>query len=294
MKLGCIDSGFIMREDTLVGIDLGWDHTAEHEMGIHGIRTQFGMQDGLSAASRSGLLQRVAILMPAFARFFGGENPYGFGLARRIINRVPDHLRFFAVVQREKRRQVTGCALVLDRYASGDAARLPYGLYFPSADDPKGMVTAWDGDSFGIVVREEHNAKLVELHEAFARLDIAIFQGASGVFYNGGLRIVIASRLPEEAVQEWYRRDESAYRLHKAVEASGIEKYLQAHGKRYCALRPRWRNEQETDFWFWLNPEDQHSNHYGWFTLEELRLWAHDQRPIPKRPIASGRSGRRS
>lgn len=33
---------------------------------------------------------------------------------------------------------------------------------------------------------------------------------------------------------------------------------------------------------YWLNPTDQRSYNYGWFTLTELALWGLSRGPIPK------------
>lgn len=292
MRKGLRDVGFIMEGDTLVGINLGWDFAAEHEMGIRGIRARLGMYDP-DEKIPPAVLHRAAAAVPQFARYFSNENPMCFGLPRRIITRVPDCLQFFELTHVEKRgrarRKVKGYALIMDYFFFTDAqstSHLPSGLHFPPPDDPNGIVTAWDNSSFGVVVREEHKDKLAEIYQAFQRLDICVFLGAAGPFSNGGLRIVIASRLPAEVPEMWYRKDESTYRLRKAVEATGIEEYLRQKGKRYYALRPRWRNEEETEFWFWLNPMDQYRYKAGWYTLEELRLWGEDKGPVVNQAVS--------
>lgn len=38
---------------------------------------------------------------------------------------------------------------------------------------------------------------------------------------------------------------------------------------------------------YWLNPMEQHSNHSGYFTEQELIDWIDDKGPIPKAPKVS-------
>jgi hypothetical protein len=54
------------------------------------------------------------------------------------------------------------------------------------------------------------------------------------------------------------------------------------------ALRPSWVSDKKEantiyDVHYWLNPSDQNNDNYGWYTVEDLMLWAVNNGPIPKK-----------
>ena len=68
-----------------------------------------------------------------------------------------------------------------------------------------------------------------------------------------------------------------------------IEKRLKKAGKSWFALSPKKLNKEDMEkhktkfsVIFWLNPTEQRIVNYGWFTVEELRMWIKGKGPIVK------------
>lgn len=139
-----------------------------------------------------------------------------------------------------------------------------------------GLVFAWDADTFGLMdFTLEGKTRVDELHEAFLRGDVAIGRGA-------GLTFKILSRISKEECNEVLASDLDRRALETAAMKTGIEKELRAAGKSWYGLKPAWADEKKTVVRFFLNPVDQHINNFGWFTVDELRLWARGKGPVPK------------
>ena len=147
---------------------------------------------------------------------------------------------------------------------------------------PKELSAAWSDSHFAIIVAKPYQSFLSDLFEAFKRRDVMIgFTEALGA-QNPGLTIMIASRFPKDTRRVLRMNDLRYLRLLDAVAETGIRDILKATNKRYYALTPKWANEDESEILFWLNPQDQQNNNFGWFTLQDLLDWSQDKGPIPK------------
>lgn len=258
------DSGFIKDENgKVLGISLGADYCAEHEWGIKGIQEAFGLKK----------------YEPSDA-----SNP---GLPRRVIKKLTDDFQVF-----------TGKNFVFmaftNRYGTQDyktdkEIEKAYGLYSYG----KTLVTAWSERDFGVLVRDEQDRiDLQEIIKAFYGKNIAIFLGRGGPFKNGGLTFAIADRIPEKFVNDMKLVDQDTANLYRAAEKTGIKKKLEKAGKGFFALSPKWADqikstsggpvETKHEVIFWLNPMEQSVNNSGWFTVEDLDLWAKGKGPILK------------
>ena len=67
-----------------------------------------------------------------------------------------------------------------------------------------------------------------------------------------------------------------------ALEKTKIEMILKKAKKEYDALVPAWANDEKTEVKYWLNPKDQENVNYGWYSLQDLKLWAKNKGRIPK------------
>ena len=74
--------------------------------------------------------------------------------------------------------------------------------------------------------------------------------------------------------------DEDYFRLITVASETGIYKILKDAGKRFFALSPKWKDDNKEEVVFWLNPIEQHIYNYGWFTVEDLKLWAKNEGPV--------------
>jgi hypothetical protein len=152
------------------------------------------------------------------------------------------------------------------------------------------LCTAWSRGDFAVRVSNADGKQALEMLYAAATQenpDFALMLGGGGPFQNAGLIMIMPSRLPEETVDDMASQDLGHLDLLDVVEATGIQKKLADADKRYYALSPRWANDDEekkTKYKcvFWLNPDDQQNNEFGWFTVEELEQWIEGKGPVLK------------
>jgi len=255
-----MDADIIISEDgTFIGFDLSADYCAEHEWGLK------------------------------LAEAFGIGNEKKFGLARRQITKLPT----------SKSNSIWSDPRIVDHFIVDNKTKESYLIFDYSSDidrvkadkehyelkatswNKTGVGSAWDDSSFGVVTTKYHD-ELKELFDAFQKKDIVIGLFGGGPFKNSGLKLLIASRIPAETSKEWYNSDKDVEKLNKASAKTKIHKVLEKAGKRFMALSPSWNSTLETkyDVVYWLNPYEQQKYNYGWYTVEDLKLWAEDKGPI--------------
>lgn len=192
MRPGHRDAEMFVADDGIfIGINLGWDFVAEHECGIADLEGDFDVGP-----------------------------PAALGLDRKRINRLPTAELYF------------------EKHPEKDIAYLVYAPKY--SDEPMlewlestttreryrtehELLTAWDDRKFGIRVQgREAVARLEELHEAFKRLDVTFSVGRGQPFGNGGLNILIYSRIPEDLKEAAREADREQIRLQEAAARTGI------------------------------------------------------------------------
>jgi hypothetical protein len=242
------DSKFLVIGDVLVGINLGADLTSEHEWGIKEIKQLFGIPQGEK----------------------------DFGIKRRKIVKVPSSPIFDWNTGADKGSE--GFYL----YDTWDGKKPSFANYGELKNYRGSLACAWDEKSFGIFSTDKNEiAYLREIFTAFQSGDGAIFLGGGGMFQNSGLCLAIASRIPQDFLDGWYKADKEYYDMDQVVEATGIRQLLKEKGKRYFALsRPTYR-KADGILILLLNPIEQQDNNFGWFTIDDLREWADGKGPIP-------------
>lgn len=153
---------------------------------------------------------------------------------------------------------------------------------FPQLPYDKELKAAWDRSGFTAYSNRPHQvAALKEIYEALSCKNAVIdLFGSDNPFARPGLCILIANRIPQEVLDEWYETDRKHAEMQTRwrEEAGDLENILEGCGKRYHFLG----NYQEFNgkLKAFLNPMDQARNNSGWFTVEELRQWADDEGPI--------------
>lgn len=241
----------IIRENgVFVGVNLGADYCAEHEWGIEDIKRAFGakLKDCI------GVEDRTITKLPT----------EGFALLNHTFDKKPYRILMYSsgLVYRDKDS---------DRIPGADRLR-------PS--DRETMTCAWSGSGFAICLPEKDAAVLDDLLDAFKRKDIAMWLGGGGIFENAGLIIAVASRVPIAWKENMKSTDMDVATLKQAKLDTGIEELLKKANKGYFALTPKWKDDEKKELIFWLNPSDQKKNNCGWYTLEDLKLWAQGKGPI--------------
>lgn len=266
----------ILKDDDgmLIGINLGYDHVAEHEWGIEDLERAFGMPE-----RRRGY------------NLFGDTVSEISGAVCRTITECPEALKFVPYSN-------GNAYLVYDRYwryANRDLSVFASDLYLHRGDV---MATGWSGQDFGVRIEgKDGEVILGAIYEAFKRKDAMIFLSGNhgNPFANSGLVLAIRSRMPEEVIDSMYEADHDALDIAQAdadIETdTGLKAKLKEAGKRYYALSPSWRTEHRDEkgkmkrtkfrLIYWLNPQGQDENHFGWYTVEDLLRWAKGKGPVP-------------
>lgn len=290
MRRGHNNSWLKDEKGNLVALNLGADYTAEHEWGIKGIRSAFGLL----------------------------EDETVFGVERRRITQIPgtrnwrgidEHTLLYDEFGPKKRPEA---ALIFEKWGgdklmealkkpTGDNRYVAQEISLPKWDEKLAakndstyyyLSTSWSEDDFGIHVRGEENvAKLHRLYDALLDKDLAIWLGGGHVFQNAGLVLGIVSAIPEENLKTMREADENAAKLKLASKETGIEAFLQSKGKTWYALSPRWifedrKSKSAFPVMYWLNPTEQQKYESNYFTVEELKQWAEETGPVIKAPKA--------
>lgn len=262
MRRGTTRHGWVLAEDGgLLGLTMGSDFCAEHEGGTGELRRAFGLDE-----TKDGVERRTVRTLPKGLTLIEDRNVTAFGWSGY--------------------ESVDGAQWLREHLKDGQLRRYRW------MDPPPVLACAWDERSFGVAAwgpkrgADRKNAK--ELFEALRRKDVA-FWSSVGPFHLGtGFVLAIASRVPEKHAAEMKEGDLSHRELLRVAESTGIKEELQKAGRRWFALSPQWASpsddkQSECRVRWFLNPYDQQANNHGWFTLEELRLWASGRGPVPKR-----------
>ena len=256
----------------LLAVNLCADYCAEHEWGIKDLQTAFGVKSGWG---NYGIKKRKVTKIPkalVWVKLEDGREGFVY--------------RSFWYSNSAKEEDT---AAVAAKSVNQDSDLKPFSEIYDRAQqksvkNPKRLACAWSERDFGCV--SDDMSDIIMLKEIFKQFQkknvIFTFSNALPAFENPGLIIAIADRLPKEVVKMLTDADKEFHEIEKFVVKSGIRELLKAKGKGYFALSPRrWDGGSIK---FWLNPYDQDKNHYGYFTLEELRQWADDKGPIPMTP----------
>lgn len=289
MRASYFGQGIIRAESgEFVGFCLGYDHCAEHEWGIDGIIHSFGI--------------------PRYNRKL-------FGIPKRIITKsVDDKLKLITDVATKHTNDNFGKIDILLFSPHDSQINLQYYLdQLPlthlspnrtSINFDKKIATAWNENSFAIAVSVlNHSAYLKELHDAFLKKDVSVglydqknslndfgLTMSSELDPLSGLTILIVSKVPKNVKDLMRDTDKKSEKIITEFEKTRIENTLKKAGKKYFALSPSSIDDEQKkqkgtkyNILCWLNPSNQHENNFGWYTIEELEMWANDGGPIPMR-----------
>ena len=232
-------------------MNLGYDFTAEHEFGIQKIRDAFGV----GKAAKTGIGSRQQTIVPS-GLFFERRKDEAF-LLYVPYDKYTSHPH--AVNSSEYKKEILAWA-----ERTGELS------LFGEAN----FVSAWDEKSFAIRVKGDENISHLEnLYNAFLNKRVVMGLVPASVWVGSGLAFCLDSAFSEEQRKQILAEDLSEEKLHKTVDKLGIKDRLQKAGRRYFALKPKWQDEQKTEILFWLNPQEQDKNNYGWVTLADLEEW---------------------
>lgn len=148
--------------------------------------------------------------------------------------------------------------------------------YFLKDEITAGM---WDSKSFVIALKntEENKQYFNELIKAEAENQLVI-----GFFPELAKDLIIAklSNFPISEIENYKEKRKDAIKLYEDFHNTKIEKILKENNKKFNSLTPKYI---EGKLCAWLNPTEQYQYNYGWFSIEDLKLWADNKGPILKR-----------
>jgi len=234
----------LRKKKIFFGINLGADFCAEHEWGIKSLHRKLGVPE-------TGIgLEKRRVIKPKVVWF---EGQTYVGLNSEVLQ------------YGDKERTLEDSSV----------------LSFIRRSSCEDIYCGWDETSFYILTkRNSKNVKLLkELFEAFQKDDVCVWLGGGGVFNNSGLSFGIISKMSQDVFDTWTKADQERIDTQAWFEKTGIEKYLKDAGKKWFALVPK--KLANGTYGIWLNPYQQHIDNYGYFTVEQLKEWAHNKGPVP-------------
>ena len=284
MRRASCDNGLIIYENKFIGISLGYDYCAEHEWGFKGIKRLVGMPE--PSKKLMGVKNRSITICPknlVFKEETDNNKKYATLITAyidwndKIDDRLPNDLQ---------------------NYKEDFKWNIKWSKDHPDSEEKDQLITAWDENSFGIVVMGEKEVQyLKELYEAFQNKNITIARlnfGGINPFSNASLSILITDRLPQIALDGFLHADKELYDRKDYEEKIGMKKIIEKYGnkngyngdKYFLACSPNWisydnaeyrekrKAEMKTkyDIIYWINYSDNDNNN-GWYTVEEIKKW---------------------
>jgi hypothetical protein len=285
------NSWLISENGVFMGVNLGSDFCAEHEWDFDELKLLLGIPGAKK--------KRYSDVKRDYGNLYGMDRRRALAPKEEcvLLKEEEDTLNL-VVVEDWAIKNYRDCPI--DERRGGELA-------FHKGDT---LVTAWSSNDLMVRVKGEDNfKKLRTLHEALMAKKCAVWLGGGGIFENAGLCIAIVDTIPAEHLKTMRDADLDREKLEKAAESTGIRakleaasnKWLEDHPRTYfprkCsfyALSPAWakghKKKTKHKVVFWLNPQDQEHNNWGWFTVEELEQWIDGKGPIPKndtKPVKS-------
>ncbi len=240
-----MNASFIHTSD-FIGVNLGADYVAEHEWGIEDLKPNLGINKNAD-----------------------------FGLPRRKVNEVKN-LHWYETSEY--------IGIVCYHFYGDDLKSWKPREIYSLSDKAKSFYSGWARNGFYLLTKNtKGNEKVIQkiktIFEALNNKNACVWLGGGGVFENAGLCIGIVDKMSKDIIQNWYDGDKIVSDAKLAMEKSGIEKILRDAGKRWFALSPSLNGNKLK---IWLNPYGQDKYESGWFTVDELKLWAKDSGPVIK------------
>ena len=292
MRIGNHDYGiFGDNNEKFIGISLGFDFCAEHEWGYDDLKMNFGIPEltkktlGIKSRNITKCIENLIFL----------EQTY---------NKKKFAILYTGPNWRPKKECVATLPHYLENYKKDIERRMEYDKKHPkeSQEEKDLIITAWDGNSFGIGVMDTENVEyLRELYQAFLNKKITIGyvnKMPNNPFNHSSLTIMITDKIPQEYVDMMYSVDKKYWDLveyekkigmtklkEKTRKDSHNDKYGHKHGY-YIACSAKWidyddkieRKKQKKelgtkyDIQYWINYSDD-DNNYGYFIVEEIKEW---------------------
>ena len=263
MRIAYHDTQFVKNTDNnVVGINLGYDYTAEHEWGTKELKQLLGIWNGDPKTE---------------------TNVMGFD--RHVVTK-PDSIRRVTVKDWVFITTYSKPSWSSSTETDEEYFKKLFGYSMQSTN--KEVISAWDSKNF--VFGSKDTKAMDTLYTAFKekRMLNAVV-GTDNPFGRSGLYFGIYDYLTREDEKDVIKHQTNFTNMWKKIRDTKIEERLIEAGKKYYDLSPRivtdnkaFKSSKLPDIKFWLNPMYQTNNNYGWYTIEDLEEWIDDKGKIPK------------
>ncbi len=255
---------WIKSGEEIVGINLGFDFCSEHEWGIKELQSLLEIQK---------------------------LNRNNAGYESRKINSNKNIFIWEKAFTSNKKKKKWYFVLCLNLYREIDSYKEDFlnklKSYTHYSQD-KDIYSEWCENGFFFATTNKEGYETIKM--AIENMTLCVGIGiSSNPFSNGGLVLIDMANLDEESKKDLRNQDIKSLDLAKCSDdiLSFLQPKLDAAGKTYSSLSPQWKdNKNKTtryDIIYWLNPRNQQEYNYGWFTVEDLELWANSEGPIIKK-----------
>lgn len=265
MRQGLFESDFFYLDGNFIGVALGYDYCAQHEWGFEGIKNSLDIRLG--------------------------DSNY-LGIEGRMIRKIPLNLSFYE--SKYKNKYYTNLVYKYNFISFQESLQSKPPVANRFITD---FVTAWDSESFGVSVKGKRNKKSKDLENLYKSIldKKAAFcfvnKNSNNPFGRSYPLLCISDRLDSSFLKEIYEYDLNLKKLSEASESTEIENYLKQNNKSYLKLSPVWSDYiKETNdkrviktkypVIYFLESSDTKKYKSGWFTVEDLKMWAHDVGPV--------------
>lgn len=242
----CTNKGsFIVEDGKLIGVSTGFSYCAEHEVGIKPLY------------NKCGIIPLMKIVTGK--NFFGFiKKKPKFGLERTLIINTEDVLQ--GTLEDDE-----GNTLYVFGY---NIKKLPDNIGFKSDFE------AYWHDS-GFVIISSNKEYMTELVKSVKNKDLAFATGGRVLPDHAGIRMVIVSKASKELFDQCELDDRKFYEARKLDRKINIQKTLKKKGKKFYACSPYWKDYDNNELWWWLNPDTkEEEREAGYYTKDELIKWS--------------------
>lgn len=262
MKQGLSDSGILYDEKGNIScISLGWDFTAEHEWGIDSLKRKFGI-DFQHFSSKD--LSKINF----FNRIFAKRK---INFAAKKSNSVPEIQKGSFLEDRKTWYYIT----TLYSYKEKTNFKEKYGHYLHQCKrTDKKIIGYWNESDFLMLTTEK--AAYDYVADAIKNKQLVLtLSGSENPFSNAGLCLIDYRNIPAEKIKKFDAESEEIFDKNAKAADTGIYQLLEESGKKFTSLSYKASIDK-----FWLNPFPQDKYSAGWYSLEELKLWAKNEGPV--------------
>lgn len=258
-------NGFIEENGIIIGYNLGYGFIGEHQFGYDPLAHKLHILPDTDI--HHGINTRIASMKNVPYTYFAADENYKF---IRLFNDkdedfdykyacfiIPEYQRFIDEIPNELK--------LINNHT---------------------QTAAWSDTEFGICVTRENKDKLDIIVNSLLNDNIAFMYDSTAIgakiikpHKNVGLCLIRSEILTEEQKDKLLQLDTDREDLFTTATSTGIHTILKNANKEYYALVPAFENNILK---FWLNPHQQDKYNSGWFTVDELKLWAEDKGPVIK------------